>query len=168
MQPTQLELKGLHLPEALSWWPPAWGWWLVAVAAVLVPALLFAWYRRLTRQTAVKTAKKLLAALKQNPDLDNGQKLRELSVLLRRVAISIAPDPSQVAGLTGASWLAFLDQGLPDAPFSLGVGAALADGPYRRSVPGDAQIAQLFTLCEAWLKDCVPANRRSKRQKKSL
>ncbi|MGH8222486.1 MAG: DUF4381 family protein, partial [Woeseiaceae bacterium] len=38
MDPQQIPLRDLHLPEAVGWWPPAPGWWLLialAVAALL-------------------------------------------------------------------------------------------------------------------------------------
>ncbi|MDD5271406.1 MAG: DUF4381 domain-containing protein [Methylovulum sp.] len=154
MTPTQLQLKGLHLPEAISWWPPALGWWLVALAAAGTLALLYWLYKRLTRKTAVKTAQKLLLAIRQHPDWDNAQKLQELSALLRRVAISIAPN-TNVASLTGDTWLHFLDQALANSAFSTGIGACLADAPYRPIALSDAEMAQLFSLCEAWLKQCA-------------
>lgn len=168
MQPTPLELKGLHLPEAISWWPPALGWWLLAAGTVGLLVLAYYGYRRLTRKTALKSAQCLLAAIKQNPNLDNTQKLRELSALLRRVAISVAPE-MDVAGLTGRAWLLFLDKPLQGSPFSLGVGACLADAPYRQAPLSDTEIAQLIKLCEDWLKQCVkPVRPPSLHAKKSL
>ena len=150
MQPTQLPLKDLHLPEAIGWFPPALGWWLVIVLIPLLGALLYWFYKRLTRKTALKEAKKLLITIKAST-MDNQQKLAELSALLRRVAISITPR-AQIAGLTGAAWLAFLDSSLKDAPFTSGAGQCLADAPYRQSAPSDTEISQLIGLCENWLK----------------
>lgn len=162
MQATQLPLKDIHLPDAIGWWPPAIGWWLLAV---LIPALivfLYWGYKRLTRKTAINTAKKNLAVIKLDATLDNARKLRELSMLLRRAAISIMPR-TEVAGLTGRSWLAFLDQSLSGAPFSEGCGRLLADAPYRNSAPDDLEIAQLIDLCEDWLKaQTQPAKRKPK------
>ncbi len=91
MQPTQLELRGLHLPEAISWWPPAIGWWLLAISVIGLVVFIYWLYQHLTRKTAVKMAKIALMGIKNNKDWDNTQKLRELSALLRRVAISISP-----------------------------------------------------------------------------
>lgn len=153
MQPTELPLKDIHLPEIIGWWPPAIGWWLLAILLLLLAAFIIRLYKRLTRKTAVKTAKKLLAAIRQDKTLDELQKLRELSALLRRVAISVAPR-AEVAGLTGHAWLAFLDASLKNSPFSEGVGQLLADAPYRKAPPGEPEISQLINLCEDWLEAC--------------
>jgi hypothetical protein len=161
MQETELALKDIHLPDAISWWPPAIGWWLLVL---LIPTLLvFSYwlYIRLTRKTALKTAKKTLSAIKLNTELDNTQKLRELSILLRRVAVSLSPR-TEVASLTGHSWLAFLDQSLSGAPFSQG-GQVLITAPYRNTAPSDQEITILFSLSEEWLKaQTKPAKKRLK------
>jgi len=153
MQPNPLPLRDIHLPEAIGWWPPAIGWWLLAILLLLLTGLAIWLFKRLTRKTAVKTAKKLLTAIKQDKSLDNLQKLRELSALLRRVAVSVAPR-AEVAGLTGRAWLAFLDASLKGSPFSEGVGQLLVDSPYRNVAPGEPEISQLINLCEDWLGTC--------------
>jgi len=71
MPTTQLPLKDIHLPEAIGWWPPAIGWWLLAVLIPLLIVFLYWFYQRLTRKTAIKTAKNNLAAINHNPALDN-------------------------------------------------------------------------------------------------
>jgi hypothetical protein len=150
MQATPLPLKDLHMPEAIGWWPPALGWWLLAV--VILSAIIFLiWlYKQLTRKTAIKAAKKILQEIKSDQTADTGKKLSELSILFRRVAISISPK-KKAAGLTGNSWLTFLDASVPGTPFSEGIGRYLADAPYRKSPPDDLEISQLISLCEDWL-----------------
>lgn len=150
MQPTQLPLKDLHLPEAISWFPPAIGWWLVAILLLLTVWFLYWLYKRFTRKTAFKIARQLLTNIKDSP-MDNAQKLAELSAWLRRVAITIAPR-EQTASLTGQAWLTFLDSSLKDSPFTTGVGRCLADAPYRPTAPSETEISQLISLCENWLK----------------
>ena len=150
MQPTQLPLKDLHLPDAIGWFPPAFGWWLLVVLIPLLLMFLYWCYQRLTRKTSLKTAKRLLNTIK-NSTANNSEKLVELSALLRRVAISVAPR-AQTASLTGQAWLAFLDGSLNDAPFTKGAGRCLADAPYRKSPPSEQEIFQLISLCEDWLK----------------
>ena len=163
MPTTQLPLKDIHLPEAIGWWPPAIGWWLLAILIPLLIAVLYWFYKRLTRKTAIKTAKKNLATIKENPALDNNQKLRELSMLVRRVAITVSPR-TEAASLTGRQWLEFLDKSLTDAPFSEGCGQLLADAPYRNTLPTELEISQLISLCEDWLK---AQTKQAKRKQKS-
>ena len=141
MQPTQLPLKDIHLPEAVGWWPPAIGWWLLALLIPLLLAFFYWLYKRLTRKSAIKTARNNLIAIKQHPSLDNSQKLRELSILMRRVAISVNPR-TEVASLTGRPWLAFLDKSFTDASFSEGCGQLLAEAPYRNISPTDSEICR--------------------------
>ena len=55
----------------------------------------------------------------------------ELSELLRRTMLAYAPR-NEVAGLTGTSWLEWLDLGLDGNPFSQGSGQNVDSLPYRR------------------------------------
>ncbi|WP_305909747.1 DUF4381 domain-containing protein [Methylomarinum sp. Ch1-1] len=147
----QLPLKDIHIPEAVDWWPPAIGWWLLLI---LIPALIFMlWrlYRRIVRRTAVKSAKKILAAIKEDQQSDPLQKLQQLSALLRRVSISVTPR-EHCAGLTGADWLRHLDRSVKGSPFSEGVGRCLADAHFRKTAPDDVDLSALIGLCEQWLK----------------
>jgi Domain of unknown function (DUF4381) len=155
MEPSKLPLRDLHLPPAIGWWPPAPGWWVLAVLVPLLICLGYWAYRRITRKTAFKAAIKLLSDIKLDTQRDNRQKIREISILLRRMALTV-DSGRDCAALTGARWLAFLDQTLPsnnNPPlFSQGIGGLLADLPYRRQAPSDDDISQLIALCERWLK----------------
>ena len=162
MPTTQLPLRDIHLPEAIGWWPPAIGWWLLAVLVPLLIVFFYWLYKRLTRNTAIKAAKKYLATIKETPALDNNQKLRELSMLVRRVAISVSPR-TEAASLTGRQWLAFLDKSLTGAPFTEGCGQLLADAPYRNTSPNELEISQLISLCEDWLKAQTNAAKRKQK-----
>lgn len=147
----KLELRDIHLPTAIGWWPPAIGWWLlpVLIAVALVGAYWL--YRRLTRDSAVKVARRLLKDIKQKHGDDALACTGELSALLRRVAVC-GKRRSQVARLYGEDWLRFLDQGLADAPFTTGVGRILADAHFRPTLSADVDLDALFALCERWLK----------------
>ncbi len=151
MEPTQLPLKDIHLPETISWWPPAIGWWLMAVLLPLLIYLIYQLVKRITRKTAINTAKKLLLQIKQNKQLDNKQKLNELSILVRRVAISTSVR-EECAGLTGQAWLEYLDRSVKGMPFTQGIGRLLGDAPYRQNMPTEQEIGELTALCETWLK----------------
>ncbi len=163
MPTTQLPLKDIHIPEAIGWWPPAIGWWLLAILIPALIVLLYGLFKFLTRKTAIKTAKKNLDDIKQNLALDNITKLRELSMLIRRVSISVNPR-TEVASLTGRQWLEFLDKSVTGAPFSEGCGQLLADAPYRNTPPTEQEISQLIDQCEDWLKAQI---KQAKRKQKS-
>lgn len=151
MQPTQLPLKDIHLPPVIGWWPPAIGWWILA-ALLLILLVGSVWaYQRITRPSAIKSAKKLLLVLKADSSQDNFQKLCQLSVLMRRVAMSEYPR-AETASLTGDAWLAFLDKAVEGAPFSTGIGRSLADAPFRKDPPNDLDMTNLIRLCEDWFK----------------
>lgn len=144
------KLRPIHEPEPISWWPPAPGWWFVAILIPFICFLTYWLYRRITRKTAIKTAKKLLLAIKQDNQSGNRQKLETLSGLIRRVAISLS-GRSNCAGLTGDQWLTFLDSTMKSHPFSQGIGKLLTESPYRNKQPTSEEIAQLLNLCESWL-----------------
>jgi hypothetical protein len=145
----QLPLKDIHLPEAIGWWPPAPGWWLLPLVVVLLWLVVRYLYQRLTRKTAIHTAQTLLKNLSKQTDAL--QTLTALSALLRRTAISI-DGRSHVAGLRGIDWLEYLDRSLPEQPFSQGIGRCLADAHYRPRVADDIDLPALIALCERWLK----------------
>jgi hypothetical protein len=136
MDPEQIALRDLHLPEAVGWWPPAPGWWLLFAVLLAVTAygLVRAW-RAYRRNAARRVALAELARLQQawQADRDVIALGARLSPLLRRVMLAYAPRP-EIAGLTGDAWLEWLDRGLDDRPFSAGPGRLLAELPYRRPV----------------------------------
>jgi Domain of unknown function (DUF4381) len=144
-----LPLRDIHLPQPIGWWPLAPGWWL-ALFLLLASLGLALWLRRRRkRYSLLKIANLQLAALREHGD-DAQAILKQLSQLLRRIAISYYPRQA-VAGLSGEAWLAFLDRGFDDAPFSNGVGRCLLDGPYRAASAEPPDLQALFALCERWI-----------------
>lgn len=151
MTNSPLPLKDIHVPAEIGWWPLAIGWWLALGVIVILCILAYLFWRRLRRRTVLTRARKLLVQLQQNNTLGTQQKLSELSILLRRVAISITPR-QHAASLTGQAWLDYLDSTLPDKPFSNGIGQCLVDAQYRPQLDSKPDISALIKLCERWLK----------------
>jgi len=145
-----LPLKDIHLPEAISWWPPAIGWWGLAVLIALCGFLIISLFKRLTRKTVIKEAKKILQTIQRDSDISDYQKLCDLSVLFRRVAISHYPR-TQAASLTGQEWLEFLEKPMKDGRFSQGVGRILTEVPYMQSTDS-VPVEEVVNLCEDWLQ----------------
>jgi len=153
MNPDLSQLRDIHLPERVSWWPPAPGWWLPATFGVLLLALALYLVRR-PRQNRWRRAAlaqwQRLRADWTTGDIDGATAARELSVLLRRVALARFPR-HQVAALSGEAWLAFLDSAVPEQPlFSSGPGRALLEAPYAVQAEVDAEA--LFEACGRWLQ----------------
>lgn len=133
MNPEDIPLRDLHLPEPIGWWPLAPGWWLVLalVAGLLVWLALRAlryWRRGHARRVALAEVRKLAARHAQDGDAQ--QLAKQLSSLLRRAMLAYAPR-HEVARLTGEAWMRWLDRGLPEPLFSAGPGRSLAWLPYR-------------------------------------
>ncbi len=133
MDPTELPLRDLHLPEPIGWWPLAPGWWFLIVLALvgLGWLLLLAWRTRqfnAPRRYAIHELTNVEAdyVAHRNPVMLG----KQLSELLRRGMLAYAPR-HEVAGLTGESWLAWLDKGLPVPYFHTEGGKSLLQLPYR-------------------------------------
>lgn len=138
MDPEQLPLRDLHLPEAVGWWPLAPGWWfLIALALAGAGVLLYRQYLRWRMNAARRIALRELARLGREYEAgaDAQQLAKAVSELLRRSMLAYAPR-AEVAGLTGENWLSWLDQGLPSRPFTAGAGKTLQSLPYRKPLAG--------------------------------
>ncbi len=133
MDPSQLPLRDLHLPEAVSWWPLAPGWWvLLAVAAIALGVVLrHAWRQwrfNAPRRHALAELQQVEADYLQNRD--PVRLAQRVSELLRRAMLAYAPR-KEVAGLIGDDWLQWLDEGLPVPYFHTDGGKSLLQLPYR-------------------------------------
>ena len=103
MDPQEIPLRGLHLPETVGWWPLAPGWWLLIILAVIAAGwLIRAWLRQRAHAAARRKALRKLEesrsayAYHGNPVTLGA----EVSELLRRTMLAYAPR-AEVAGLTG-------------------------------------------------------------------
>jgi hypothetical protein len=150
------QLKDIHLPPAVSWWPPAPGWWLLALL-VLGSAIWLARYLRhrakrpdLGREAEAEL-KKIEAAWQEHKD--DARLAAELSALLRRTAISLYPQ-ADVAGMTGETWLQWLDARFGEDVFEKGEGRALLENAYRPEASLDDPEA-LIALVRHWVGKAV-------------
>jgi len=146
----ELPLKDIHLPEAITWWPFAIGWWVLIVVIIAAIYGCYLLYKRFTRHTATKDATLVLQGIKQHANDDVLRTIKELSACLRRVAISL-DSREEAASLVGDAWLAYLDNSMDGEPFKTGIGRLLVDAPYQRSATKAVDVDALITLCEAWL-----------------
>lgn len=99
------QLAPAHAPPPPGWWPPAPGWWLLALLLIVV-AVMAAWRWRDPFRRSRRAALRELRAIRAE-DSDIVSSARAIESLLRRFAVAVF-GPSQVARLTGDSWLAFV------------------------------------------------------------
>lgn len=141
MDPTEIPIRDLHLPEAVGWWPLAPGWWvLIVIASVALFFVLRNAYRARVAGTARRHALRQLEMYSRDyVQHGNGVLFgTQLSGLLRRTMLAYAPR-ADVAGLTGEEWLRWLDRDLDRSHFYSGDGRQLIEWPYQRP---DTQFSQ--------------------------
>ena len=140
------ELRDIHLPEAVSWWPPAPGWWLLlALLALAAVSAWLAWRRRRsTRYRALVELRRLRAEWRAG--LAPRDAVDRIAALLRRTLISHRGRDGYAA-TSGERWLAQMRDLGPLDEATIGW---LGDARYRPRQ--DCDVARLLEASEAWLK----------------
>ena len=146
-----VNLKDIHLPPPVSFWPPAPGWWILALLVISTLFIGGVWLYRKYKKSKPKTEAlrilKDLQILYQNLQ-DELVSLRNLSNLLRRTALTYY-DNDTVASLQGSSWLEFLDETGKTKEFSQGAGKVLGKELFQQKVKPDMNA--LFQLVKKWI-----------------
>jgi len=96
------QLKDIHLPEAVSFWPLAWTWWVILFAIIGLIALAL-WYRK--QQAWRRYALKQLKAIDWQQEHNA---CRDCNKILKQIALQKLGKES--APLSGENWLEYLDK----------------------------------------------------------
>lgn len=106
-------LRDIHDLDAIPWWPLAPGWWWIIGLFVLL--MLLAGIRYWIRYSGIMPgwrgdARRQLRALKKALRTDEPRDVAgQLSILLRRIAMARS-GRQQAAGLSGETWLVWLEE----------------------------------------------------------
>lgn len=147
IDPASLPLRDIHLPAAISWWPPAPGWWLLAIALTLGPLSMGLWWRWRQRTRLRRDALLAFAELKSAGS--GGHELAiGISDLLRRVALALDSTLDQ-RQLLDDEWLARLALIAPGLSHNDTLRAALIEAPYNPHIEYDREA--LLIAVERWL-----------------
>lgn len=145
------QLRDIKLPEAISQWPMAYGWWLsLLVIIVLISAGLYfsIQYRKKNRakRQAIKVLEEYFDNFKQHQD--SLVFLQQCNELLKRFCRHKYP---VALSLSGSAWGDFLQQHSPINTFTEQQIVALTQGLYQAQHSYDSH--ELFHACRLWLKN---------------
>ncbi len=139
----ELPLRDIHVSPLPEWWPPAPGWWIVALVSLAALAycvwlLMRQWRIRQRRRFVLSELEAIHRRWNQHGR--DEKLLAELSEFLRRLGLALGG--RSLAGVTGSQWLEDLEE-LAEHPGVLTGShkAALIDGPYQPASKHDADAA---------------------------
>ena len=141
-------LRDVLEPPPVSWAPQTVGWLVVAAVAAVAAAV--ALRRAVRRYRADGYRRAALAELARiEAELPATAAAPAVAALLKRTALAAYPR-AEVATLTGADWLAFLDRTYGGDGFRAGPGRALPALTYARPADG-GELGELYALGRAWI-----------------
>jgi len=147
MNPSAAQLRDIHLPNPVGWWPPAPGWWLLGTLLLLT--LVLAGGYAIARWRRGRTKRQALTALASAADLQT------INALLKRAALAYF-DRSRVASLHGPGWFRFLDAQLPGGQALFTEHAELWQQLLYGRPATPQQLQQFRQLARRWLKRALP------------
>lgn len=141
------KMRDIHYPGDPSWFPPAPGWWLVALLVIAALIWLYrALYRYRRDRAPYQVAKHLLERAQtefDNGELDARTYLDRCNDILKRLLVRVRNE-SAASPASGHQWLALLDKLHGGKDFREGAGVALGDERFRRELETD--FSQLHRL----------------------
>ena len=123
------QLKDVHLPADPGWWPPAIGWWLLAIILIAgLIWLLFKAYQAYQARKPIRAAKAELSGIYQ-AQTNSLEYATQANAILKRLLVHALGHHAE-APLSGEEWLAALDQHSNSTQFTDGAGRALGDARF--------------------------------------
>lgn len=143
------QLRDIHLPEPGGFWPPAPGWWLLAILALaVIAALVWLVVRHRRRNRWLRSARTELARLEHSA-VQEPWWFVQLNTLLKQAARKRYPELHPEA-LSGDAWVEFLLRTAPkDRVASRPVAEALVHSAWLPSA--SAEPTQALAFARLWL-----------------
>nr|WP_247897274.1 DUF4381 domain-containing protein [Azospirillum argentinense] len=143
-------LADIVVPPPVAWWPPAPGWWIVAAALLAILTILGTALVARRRRNAYRRAS--LAELAAIGTVADPASAAAVSAILKRTALTAYPR-TEVASLTGAGWLAFLDRTSGSQDFTKGPGTGLTRAAFGAPPSdGDGDGNAVAAAARRWVK----------------
>jgi len=151
-------LKGIEeiaFPPPIPWWPVAPGWrWLGLMLLVGLGWLAYRRFRRWQRDAYRRDALRRLAEIERS-SASWQEVVSALPLLLKAVALDAYPR-GEVAALSGAAWLDFLDSSCAQCSFAGHNGHALLAAAYQDASEwrfGEREARALRDAVRIWIRD---------------
>lgn len=147
-----LPLADIHTPQAISAWPPAYGWWilLVIVIAVLI-ALVHQWRKR----QAERLAQKLALIELDNINLNDFAAGQQINAVLKRAAMHYF-GRENIASLSGSKWQSFLINSLKrEHKTAVKFDQSWVSFAYSQKVEAQ-QVIDFHQFAKWWIKKYLP------------
>lgn len=149
-----LELKDIHVPEQISDFPIAYGWWILAIALFIIIVISIIKIRKSAKRNQIK--KQALHQLKNNPEMN----ITDQIGLMKWAAMHYF-SRAELAKFFGNSLQEFLAQQLPskhqknftDLSEQAFINQYQAHGSDSGSIQTDESLYQATTL---WLTQALP------------
>lgn len=145
------QLRDIHAAAPAPWWPPAPGWWVLA----LLVLVLLGWLgRRLLARLRVHQRRKQMLGWVEHlnanidPQRDPQAYLSTLNRIFKLVAMRAFP-AQQCAALNGQDWADFLIDKMKKSPSAESLGV-LATGPYDPAPKFDPEL--MSELTRDWIR----------------
>ena len=142
------------LPEAVSWWPTAPGWKVLAVIIVILLLFLCVrWMKRWWRNRYRREALRQLMQVQHHAGKQLQEVVAVLPYYLKVTALQAYPR-QDIASLSGDNWLAFLDKQYSAAAFSEGIGRkllAVAYLPQEQWQLSEKDSEALISMSRLWI-----------------
>lgn len=155
------QLKDIHIPQNPHWWPPAPGWWLVALLMGFLAWKLIRFLVKTKRNAKMKKFalaeldRIALQATEQPPSWGHQQ----LAVLMKRIARQAFPDDN-VAAFDNKTWKHFLLSTPPKSgAFDTEEIVQSQQAAYQAN-PSRINTAT-FEACRTWIRQHYPSKQAS-------
>ncbi|MDR1694685.1 MAG: DUF4381 domain-containing protein [Lactobacillaceae bacterium] len=140
------ELRDIHLPNGVSIFPPAYGWWMI-LALIIALIIINGIFGSLRKKSKKRYALNLLSQINANNIVPAAV---EISEILRRICVYKYPSAN---ALFGKDWLTFLNnnstQKLSGKPADL-----LINAPYIKTestLYGEHDVKNLISYAQNWI-----------------
>ena len=144
------QLRDIHGAPAVPWWPPAPGWWVLAIIALVLGVYLArrglrTWQRRRQRLNSLRWVSEVERTI--DPEAAPQEFVAAINRIFKIVALAAFPD-RHCARLQGEEWAAFLQSEMGDDPDREHL-VVLASGPYQPAPRFEADA--LGRLARNWI-----------------